>query len=117
MPSSYIGLPAIEGKIRAALKTGVNKSALKLEAKGRQNAPVDEGTLRGSFTTTPAEHAGNAITAKVSTGPEADDYAIIQHEENFYHPRGGQSKYLEAAVRSHGPDHKAIMSAALKAGL
>ena len=68
--------------------------------------PVLSGTLKdsGKVVGTP----GRYPVVEIGFGGGAVDYAVIQHENLlFNHPRGGQAKYLELAVKDFEPkiDH------------
>ena len=116
MPSTYVGMDVIHKKMMKATVRAVKKSVVSLEGKGRRRAPVDEGTLRASFDSeTPVILSPTYVAARVFTGNESSDYAIKQHEHTeFKHPQGGKAKYLEDAVKAHGPRHIEIAAEALK---
>lgn len=78
-----------------------------------RDAPVDEGTLRGSGSTSVEVH-GNEVTGTVTFGVP---YAEVQHEHTeFQHPKGGQAKYLEGPLTEMAPRYKqALAKAAQKA--
>lgn len=96
-----------------ALRTGAE--AILTEA--IDEAPIDTGTLRRSGTVTVGKKAdGGQVYAAAEAGTEMKDafpgkvgkekavyvsfntpYARRQHEElGYYHPRGGNAKYLES---------------------
>lgn len=103
---SYIGLPKMLALANAAAAAGVMESALRLEAKIKEAAPIQEGQLRGGVHPNSATTGGNSVEVIVSTGAESSDYAIVQHEHTEYaHPNGGQAKYVEDPLMGHGPDH------------
>jgi len=71
---------------------GVQGLAMKL-------APVEFAVLRASAYTAPPTLTGGTKSFEVETG-FGTEYAVKQHEELRYrHPRGGQAKYLEAALK------------------
>lgn len=56
--------------------------------------PVDEGNLIGSWFIDDVVEAGDSLLLVFGFSAE---YAIYQHEIMwYYHPKGGQAKYLEA---------------------
>lgn len=100
MPSTYIGLPAIEAKVRAGLLAGVDASAEKLARKSAATAPVDEGILAGGIESDGASMTGpDTAEAIVHTGAGADEYAIIQHQ------RREGVKYVEGPLLEHMHEH------------
>lgn len=91
----------------AALEIG----AQTVMGQAQRDAPVEEGTLRGSahietFT------SGNAVAKEVSfTTP----YAARQHEETTYeHPKGGKAKYLEDALKENVPRLEGLVAAVVR---
>jgi hypothetical protein len=66
----------------------------------QRRAPVREGTLRGAGSSTlVVDRSGASVQIAFST-----PYAARQHEETQWdHPKGGEAKYLENAVKTMGP--------------
>jgi len=62
-------------------------------------APVEFAVLRASAYTAPPTLMGGTKSIEVETG-FGTEYAVKQHENLGYrHPRGGQAKYLETALK------------------
>ncbi len=85
-----------------------------LLGRAQRDAPVEEGTLRGSghveITVTPQR-----ISAEVSFNTV---YAARQHEEvTWRHPKGGKSKYLEDNLKSMGTRYRNVLEAAQRKAL
>ena len=82
-----------------------------LLGQAQRDAPVEEGTLRGSgkvdLTVTPE---GASVEVSFST-----PYAARQHEEvTWKHPKGGKSKYLEDNLKAMAPRYLAALAAAIR---
>ena len=95
-------------KAAAAALTIIGEDLL---GKAQREAPVDEGTLRGSgqskVTVTPA-----GVEVEVSF---ATPYAARQHEEaTWKHPKGGKAKYLEDPLKEMAPRYTAALAAAIR---
>lgn len=82
-----------------------------------RNAPVEEGTLRGSATLDVDNSAplhprdGSTISVLVAFPVP---YAAYQHEHTeLSHPKGGSAKFLESAIQAHTP----ALERALAAGV
>lgn len=82
-----------------------------LTGKAQREAPVDEGTLKGS------------ITNEVKMTPEGVEivvsantvYAARQHEEvTWKHPKGGKAKYLADPLKSNAARYAAALAAAVR---
>lgn len=106
----YIGLAALLARGQAATVQAVAESANHLLGEVVEHTPLEEGTLRGSEHVIGPEVRGNVVEAKVATGGEASDYAIVQHEhEEFAHPLAGEAKYMEGPLIEHRPLHLEAM--------
>lgn len=104
---SFIGLPALLARQRAAAMAGVKASMETLENAARDEIPVLSGTLRGTLDTEGPVAAGPLVAGKVKAG-EGLDYAVIVHEK---HPNSG-TKFLTRPMVAHMPVHRALLSAA-----
>ncbi|WP_202865060.1 hypothetical protein [Serinicoccus sediminis] len=95
---------------REGAERGVYLAGEHLLTESRANAPIDEGTLRG---TGAVYHDG--LTATVGfDGP----YAARQHEElDWHHPRGGQAKYLEEPMQTEQPVIRSLIAQAIRSRL
>jgi hypothetical protein len=101
---------ALEGSLEDAMRIAVED----LLGRSVRDAPVDEGTLRGSGTATVEVH-GQEVIGKVTFGVP---YARAQHEGvTFSHPKGGKAKYLEANLTSMAPRYKDILAKTAKRAL
>jgi len=75
----------------------VDLMTLSLLGQAQREAPVDEGTLRGSGLSK-VTFTGSELRGEISFGGLATAYAEVQHErEDFEHPKGGKAHFL------HGP--------------
>lgn len=115
------GLAAVPRLARARVGQEMRLISLDLLSQGVRNAPVDEGTLRGSGS---AHHSGRRIatgaefdaTAEAGHAAEGGQgttelssvvafnevYAAYQHETtDLNHPKGGQAKYLERPLNAN----------------
>ena len=99
----YVGLSFLHSRGVEAVAQAVGKAALDLEGRAQSVTPVDTGTLKASIHVEGPEVRGNEATAKVSTGGEASDYAIIQHENLAYNHTTGQAKFIERPLLSMIP--------------
>lgn len=80
-----------------------------LLGRAQRDAPVDEGTLRGSGVAS-VEVQGDEVIGKVTFGLP---YARRQHEDQSYqHPKGGKAKYLESNLTAMAPRYKAALAKA-----
>ena len=102
-------------RVRKALVRGMTEITEDLLGRAMRDAPVDEGTLRGSGHATvyvdgkvvarsgfegaaPTPGVARAGMAGAVVGEVGFDqpYALIQHERlDYRHPKGGKAKYLE----------------------
>jgi hypothetical protein len=90
-----------ERAVREALNRALVASAYHIAAGADELVPVDTGNLRATQQVTYSNPKAKNMTVEiVYGGPTVDaesgaNYAIIQHEKDFHHPKGGTSKYLE----------------------
>lgn len=93
---------------KAAAQAGLRKAAEYIRSESQQQAPIDEGTLRGSATVQDVD------ADTVSVGYYTP-YAAKQHEELGYrHPKGGKAKYLEDPLREGADMVKQIIGAEVR---
>lgn len=85
MINTYVGLPAIMGRLEVAATAAVNNGANELVRDAQEYAPVDTGALAAGIHTTGARADGNGVTAHVQTGAESSEYAIPVHEGSEAH--------------------------------
>ncbi|WP_127572782.1 hypothetical protein [Georgenia faecalis] len=91
--------------VRAGAERGVYLGLEHLLGVAKARVPHDEKTLRDSGAT--AQDGTQGVVAFDTP------YAVRQHEEmDWYHPRGGQAKYLESAM---GDERTAIAQLAAQA--
>ena len=81
---------------------------------GAREAPIEEGTLRGSgnveLVVTPD---GVAVTISFNTV-----YAARQHEETAWnHPKGGKAKFLEDPLKERATTYEHVLAAAVGRGI
>lgn len=82
-----------------------------LLGQAQREAPVEEGTLRGSGAVDVTQDA-NSASVEVSFSTV---YAARQHEEvSWKHPKGGKAKYLEDPLKAMGHRYLAALAAAMK---
>jgi HK97 gp10 family phage protein len=94
MAQSFNNLTRISSQIDKALSQLVRKTALRIEAKAKQNAPVDTGTLRNSIQT----HVDSPTKATVGTAVEYADHV----HEGTRHMKG--RAFLTEAADTEGKD-------------
>lgn len=82
-----------------------------LLGKAQREAPVEEGTLRGSGKSeVTVEHDRVSVEVSFST-----PYAARQHEETSWkHPKGGKAKYLEDPLKEMSARYLAALAAAIR---
>lgn len=81
-----------------------------VSGEAQRQAPIEEGTLRGSAYVEIDTHADGVDGA---TG-FATVYARYQHEGlHFAHPRGGKAKFLEDPFKQHLPRYAPTIAAAI----
>jgi hypothetical protein len=61
--------------------------------------PVDEGILKGSGHVELPTIVDGEIRVSLAYGGPAEAYAIVQHQNELFHHRVGQSQYLAEPVR------------------
>ena len=72
----------------------VDIMVLSLLGQAQREAPVDEGTLRGSGLSK-VTFTGSELRGEISFGGLATAYAEVQHErDDFDHPKGGKAHFL-----------------------
>lgn len=92
-------LAAVEGRMRAALASGVYLGASNIMGQSKARVPHDLGALQASgYVTLPVEQ-GTQVLCELGYGGPAAAYAVRQHEEPTYqHDEGRVWKYLEHPV-------------------
>lgn len=96
----YVGVAFLQQRAIQAVSEAVGKAAADLEGRSQAVTPVDTGTLRASIHVEGPTISGNEATARVSTGGEASDYAILVHEGTS---RMAARKYIERPLLSMLP--------------
>ncbi len=97
MSSQLKKLSGVQPKMMAGALVGMKQAAMWIENYGIQHAPVDEGTLRGSFNSDVTENASGFHAIVSANTP----YARKQHEgKDFKHPKGGEAYYLSNAAKA-----------------
>lgn len=102
---------AAKHRVRAATIAAVEQITNDLLGRAQRDAPVEEGTLRGSgqanVDVTPTRVSGEVTFDTV--------YAARQHEEvTWKHPKGGKAKYLEDNLKAMAPRYLAALAAAIR---
>ena len=132
-------------RVQQAAVRGMTENTEDLLGRAMRDAPVDEGTLRGSGTATIYAN-GRAVARRgfreVAGQPEAPQmverkvvegglgdavvgevgfntpYALVQHERlDFNHPKGGKAKYLESNLTEHADRYQANLQDHLREAL
>lgn len=97
-------------KMRAAAIRAVTIAGQDLEGRAQREAPLEEGTLRGSSRTEVVE-TQSGVSSEVSFNTV---YARRQHEETTWeHPRAGKAKYLEDPLKEMAPRYEAAIGKAV----
>lgn len=104
---------AIGRKMKAAARRAVEASCEDLLGRAQREAPVEEGTLRGSGSVEIRSNPdGTGVSGEVSFDTV---YAARQHEEvTWTHPKGGKAKYLEDPLKAMAPRYAAAIAAAVR---
>jgi len=109
----YVGLAFLNARGIAAVSKAVGEAALELQAAAVPITPFKSGTLQASIHVEGPDIRGNEATARVSTGGEASDYAIIQHEDtSLNHADGRQAKFIERPLLALTPKFQDKIAAA-----
>jgi hypothetical protein len=102
---------AIKRRRRAAARSALESIGEDLLGRAQREAPVEEGTLRGSGAVEVSEDS-NSISVEVSFSTV---YAARQHEEvTWNHPKGGKAKYLEDPLKAMSQRYLAALAAAIR---
>ena len=101
----YVGLAFLTNRGIQAVSKAVGEAAAELQAAAVPITPFKFGTLQASIHVEGPDIRGNEATARVSTGGEASDYAIIQHEDtSLNHANGRQAKFIERPLLALTPE-------------
>jgi hypothetical protein len=127
-------LKGLSGKVEKSVGQEVRNIALDLLGEAVNEAPVKEGTLRGSGT---AHFGGHRVATGKDFDPQAEGdegvkggagtdetsavvafntvYAEAQHERtDFAHPKGGKAKYLEDPLERNRKQYERKIAEAAK---
>jgi hypothetical protein len=108
----YCGLGVLLTKGRNAVKEATTECAEDLVGWAQDATPVDTETLQASIHVASVTQTALSCTAIVSTGGEADEYALYVHEGTS---RGMPAfKYMEIPLLQMAPVYKAAMEKAAK---
>lgn len=100
----YVGLAFLQQRGIQAVSKAVGEAAAELQGAAQDLTPVGPtGNLKASIHVEGPEIRGNEATARVSTGGEASDYAIIQHENLSYIHTTGIAKFIERPLLALTP--------------
>lgn len=89
------------GRVIAQVKSAKDRATKKgldhLLSASKKLVPFEHGALKKSGQVVMEGDGEGSV--QYGTTPETAAYAVVQHERmDFHHPRGGQAKYLEAAM-------------------
>lgn len=114
MPNvKYVGLAFLHQRGIQAVSKAVGEAAAELQAAAVPITPFETGTLQASIHVEGPDIRGFEATARVSTGGEASDYAIIQHENTSLNHEGGrQAKFIERPLLALTPKFQDKIAAA-----
>ena len=105
--------PEIAMRMRIATAAAINLMAHSIGGEAQREAPVEEGTLRGTMAVEEATPLDLEATISFST-----PYAARQHEElDWKHPKGGKAKYLEDPMKAATPTAEKVLGATIKKAL
>lgn len=97
--------------LEQALKPAMHAIGADLLGQAQREAPVDEGTLRGSGRYDVTEE-GDTVVLEVSFNTP---YAAKQHEDtHLKHPKGGKAKYLSDPFKAMMPRYVQAVAAAAR---
>jgi hypothetical protein len=95
-----LDLRQFEAHLRSEAATALGQFGEIVLGEAQRRAPVKEGTLRGSGRAELVVEGDGATTLISFNTP----YAARQHEETEWeHPKGGEAKYLENAIKAFAP--------------
>ena len=103
----YLGLAFLEARGVAAVTHAVGLCAAELQGAAQEVTPTETGTLKASIHVEGPFVSGNEATAKVATGGEASDYAIVQHEHTEFAHASGGAKFIERPLIELTPKFQA----------
>jgi hypothetical protein len=86
-------------------------------AEMKERVPVDEGILKGSGFVEPPKREGNKVILNLGFGGQAEDYAIIVHEDLEAFHRVGEAKFVESVINESAPHFTRRVAASLFAEL
>lgn len=99
----YVGISAIRDRALDALEAALREAGEYLAGQQQDAAPVGPtGDLRASIDVRETTRSGNSVDVVVSTGPEVDDYAIVQEVGAWQNFRG---RYGYVAVKRGAPGY------------
>lgn len=101
----YVGSQALLERGMAALRQAVAESAETLASAAQERAPVDTGTLRASIHVEKVEASGLSVAAEVSTGGEANEYALYQEVGTS---KMAAQPYMTPALVDHANLHRQV---------
>ncbi len=102
--------------LAAAKPAATHAGAEVLLAASQPLVPVDTGELLASGRVVDDGESAKVVYDAVA--PDGYPYGIRQHEDlTLNHPNGGQAKFLEAPMHSHGAEVLAAEAAILRAAL
>lgn len=104
-------LDPIRRRMRDAAEDAVKRIAEDALGRAVRDAPIEEGTLRGSGHVD-VRSSGDSVVATIAF---ATPYAAVQHERlDYSHPRGGKAKYLEDVIKDQAARYERIIGMAVQ---
>lgn len=105
-----LDLRRFEKRYRAEAAQALGQFGEIVLGEGERRAPVREGTLRASGESELVVDGDGATVLLSFNTP----YAARQHEETEWtHPKGGEAKYLENAIKAFAPKWPAFLASRL----
>lgn len=108
---TYVGSAALMARGMANITQAVTESAETLVSSAQQLAPVDTGTLKASIHVADVTAGPGQVSARVSTGGEASEYAVYQELGTS---RMAAQPYMTPALAAHAELHRKVCEAAWK---
>lgn len=110
---TYIGTGKLIALGQSALRAALVESAEHLVGAAQAASPVETGTLRASIHAGDVVGGGASVSIRVSTGGEANDYAIFVHEGTGPHiilPKNAKALAFGGIVvkKVHHPGTRAV---------
>lgn len=134
---TYIGTAKLVALGHSALRAAIVESAEHLVGEAQSATPVETGTLKASIHAGDVRGSGASVSIRVSTGGEANEYAIFVHEgtgphiirakngkalsfngilvKSVHHPGTKATKFLEGPLIANRPFYREAIARAARA--